>query len=129
MATEARTVLGPVSTICGSALKIALYIYIQARVCVCVCAAAKWQRFRAEASGKPLVQTPHQLSSIVCIPPVPVRAAGGETPSIYIHSHETKACGAVRHETDASLCAAVGAAQHARLRVDAIGFALAMSCA
>lgn len=29
MATEARTVLGPVSTICGSALKIALYIYIQ----------------------------------------------------------------------------------------------------
>lgn len=29
MATEARTVLGPVSTICGSDLKIALYIYIQ----------------------------------------------------------------------------------------------------
>lgn len=29
MATEARTVLGPVSTICGSALKIARYIYIQ----------------------------------------------------------------------------------------------------
>lgn len=28
-ATEARTVLGPVSTICGSDVKIALYIYIQ----------------------------------------------------------------------------------------------------
>lgn len=27
MATEERTVLGPVTTICGSALKIALYIY------------------------------------------------------------------------------------------------------
>lgn len=94
MATEERTVLGRVTTICGSALKIALYIYIQtacthSRERTHTTVEAKWQHYRAEASGKLRVQTPHQLSSIVCIPST-WESCRRRTPSIYIHSYENK---------------------------------------
>lgn len=112
MATEERTVLGPVTTICGSALKIARYIYIHtacahSKPCTRTTAGAKWQHYRAGASGKLWVQTPHQLSSIVCIPST-WESCGRRTPSIYIHFYEDKECEIVCHEWH-SLCAALQA--------------------
>lgn len=65
MATEAKTVLGPVTTIYGSSLKIAFYIYTY-RLCGHTAqparahthtVAAKWQNYRAKSSGKQQVHT------------------------------------------------------------------------
>lgn len=104
--TEGGTVLGPATAICGSAKNIpTLYA---CRLCVHAKQShthpdthtqilytykypvvAKWQHYRTKASGNLRVQTQHQLLRVVCIPST-WGSSSRRTPSIYIHSSETK---------------------------------------
>lgn len=82
--------------------------------------------YRAEASGKPWVQTPHQLSSIVCIPST-WGSSSRRTPSIYILSYATKNVKKSVMRLTFLLCCRGRCTAHS-FRVNAIGFALVMSC-
>lgn len=130
-ATEAGTDLGPLTTICGFALKIVLYIYIQTVLTHHThthtqTAVAKWRHNRAEASGKPWVQTQHRLLRVVCIPPT-WGSSSRRRPFICIHSYETKSWNLSVMRLTFLLCCCERCSE-CSFRENAIGFPLELSC-
>lgn len=120
MATKAKTVLGSISTICGPALKIALYIYIQT-VCTLTAQRAAYSHTRQwEPSGSiselkhlEICEYRHHTSS-----PALYSFYLGQLQKenqLYLHPFLwKKECEIVCHQTNISFCVAVSAKLHAQ---------------
>lgn len=89
-------------------------------------AVAKWRHNRAEASGKPWVQTQHRLLRVVCIPPT-WGSSSRRRPFICIHSYETKSWNLSVMRLTFLLCCCERCSE-CSFRENAIGFPLELSC-